>query len=230
MIAQVTLPELERTMAKTAARMYDRGFVSGHWGNISAISPDGGIVGTPNGVPLGDVGERDLVLMDRNGNKVGGRGKPFFELPMHLAAYRARPDVGAVVHAHPVAATTFASVGLPIDGRFSAEFTFMTGGLVPVVPFALPGSESLNNNLLPYFEKHDVVLLEKHGILAWACSPATAFSLIEQVEEIAKILLASNSAGQIRPLPEEVVGLIGESRTRAGYGPAGRERKAGGAR
>jgi len=224
MTSRVTLPELERTIAKVAARMYDRGFVSGHWGNISAMTSDGSILCTPNGVPLCDVGEKDLVLMDRNGNKLGGNGKPCFEFPMHLAVYRARPDVGAVVHAHPVASTTFAAAGLPIDGRFSAEFQFMTGGVVPLVPFAMPGSQTLNDNLAQVLQKYDVALLEKHGVLAWACAPATAFSLIEQTDEIARILINSASVGKISPLSPEITALIDDSRTRAGFGPAGRDR------
>ena len=225
MIPSVTRPELERQISKTASRMYDRGLVSGSWGNITAIGPDNTILGTPNGVCLGDVSEKDLVVMDRNGKRIGGTGKPFFELPMHMAVYRARPDVGAVVHAHPVAATTFASAGLDIDGRFSPEFTFITGGVVPVVPFSMPGSETQNNKLAEYLEKYDVVMLEKHGILAWACGPATALMLVEQVEEIARILLNSNQVGPISPMSMEEVTLVNDARTRAGFGPAGRESK-----
>jgi L-fuculose-phosphate aldolase len=225
MNARVTLPELERNVARVAARMYERGYVSGHWGNITALTSDGTILGTPNGVPLCDVTEKDLVLMDRTGGKIAGRGKPFWELPMHLAVYRARPDVGAIVHAHPVATTTFAAANKPIDGRFSAEFTFMTGGLIPVVPFAMPGSETLNNNLLEFVEKHDIVLLGSHGVMAWADSPVKAFALIDQVEEIARILINSASVGQIKPLSEEYFGLISDARLKAGFGPAGRDQK-----
>lgn len=224
MIPTATRPEIERAIARTAVRMYERGFVSGHWGNITAIAPDGSVLGTPNGVCLGDVGEKDLVQMDRNGNRTGGNGRPFFEIPMHIAVYRARPDVGAVVHAHPVAATTLASAGLEIDGRFSPEFTFVTGGVVPVVPFAMPGSETQNNLLADYLEQYDVVMLEKHGILAWGRTPSAAFMLVEQVEEIARILISSNQVGKITPMPMEIVGLIADARTRAGFGPAGRER------
>jgi len=225
MIPSVTLAEIERLITRAAGRMYDRGLVSGHWGNITAITPDGSLLGTPQGLCLKDVTAGDLVQMDRNGVKIGGRGRPFFEIAMHIAVYRERPDIGAVVHAHPPAATTFACAGLPIDGRFSPEFTFMTGGVVPVVPFAMPGSRTLDNNLAPFFEKHDAVMLENHGILAWGPCPVTALMLIEQVEEIARIMLNSNQVGKISPLPEEVVGLIVDARTRAGRGPAGRERK-----
>lgn len=224
MTSRVTLPELERTITKVASRMYDRGVVAGHWGNISAVTSDGSILATPDWTPLCDVGEKDLLLLDRNGGKLSGNGKPFFELPMHLAVYRGRPDVGAVVHAHPPAATTFAAAGVPIDGRFSPEFTFMTGGVVPVVPFAMPGSETLSANISACLQKYDVVLLEKHGILAWACSPVTAFALIEQVEEIARVLMNSASVGKIEPLQPEITKLIEDARTRAGLGPAGRDR------
>jgi len=225
MTPRVTVPEIERTIARVASRMAGRCFVSGHWGNITAMTPDGSILATPDWMPLGDVGEKDLIRVDRAGAKLSGNGRPFFELPMHLAVYRGRPDVGAVVHAHPPAATAFAAAGQAIDGRFSPEFTFMTGGMVPVVPFAMPGSETLSQNIAACIQEYDVVLLEKHGILAWACSPVTAFGLIEQVEEIAGILLKSSAVGKIDPLPPEIVKLIEDSRMKAGLGRTGRDRK-----
>ncbi len=225
MTPRVTLPEIERTITKVASRMHSRGFVAGHWGNITAMTPDGSILATPDWMPLCDVGEKDLIQVDRTGLKLAGNGRPFFELPMHLAVYRGRPDAGAVVHAHPPATTAFAAAARAIDGRFSPEFTFMTGGIVPVVPFAMPGSETLSASIAAFLQEYDVVLLEKHGILAWACSPVTAFALVEQVEEIAGVLLKSAATGKIEPLQPEVIALIDDARTRAGLGSAGRCRK-----
>jgi len=225
MSSRVTLPELERTITRVATRMYSSHMVAGHWGNVTAVADDGTILATPDWMSLGDVGERDLIRVDRSGQKLSGNGRPFFELPMHMAVYRGRPDAGAVVHAHPRVASTFAAANTAIDGRFSPEFTFMTGGIVPVVSFAMPGTETLSVNLSACLQQYDVVLLEKHGILAWACSPVTALALIEQVEEIATILMNSSSVGKIEPLKPEILRLIEESRTRAGLGPSGRDRK-----
>jgi L-fuculose-phosphate aldolase len=224
MNAQVTLPELQRRMVGVARALHTRAWVANHEGNATALTADGRLLATPGGASLGDVREGDLLLLDRFGRKVSGAGEPFAELPMHLAVFRGRPDVGAVVHAHPPVATAFACAGLPVEARFLPEFIVEIGGIVPLVPFALPGSEALAQGLADFLEPFDAVLLANHGVLAWGPDLATALRRIEHVEAAATILRDARALGGAQPLPDELVLLLEDARTQAGLGPSGRAR------
>jgi len=224
MNSALTLPELQREVIRVARALHARGFVANHEGNVTVLTADGKVLATPTAMSKGDLRESDLVLLDRAGRRLQGARKPFSELPMHLAVYQNRPDVGAVVHAHPPGATAFAAVRRPIEAFFLPEFVVSIGGRVPVVPFAMPGTETLNQALLPYLEPYDVVLLASHGVLAWGPDPATALLRVEHAEAAARVLLDAAALGTPEPLPDEVVRLLLDARTRAGLGPAGRSR------
>jgi L-fuculose-phosphate aldolase len=224
MNARVTLPELQREVVRVSHALHARGWVANHEGNVTALTAEGKVLATPTAMSKADVREADLLLLDRFGQKVQGARKPFGELPMHLAVYTTRPDVGAVVHAHPPASTAFAVAGRPIEALFLPEFIVSIGGTVPVVPFALPGSEALNGLLQPFLEPFDVVLLGSHGVLAWGPDLATALLRIEHCEEAANLVLNTGRLGGANPLPDEMVRLLLDSRTKAGLGPSGRAR------
>jgi L-fuculose-phosphate aldolase len=224
MNAPVTLPELQREVVRVSRALHARGWVANHEGNVTALTADGKILSTPTATSKADVREADLVVTDRAGRRLQGARKAPGELPMHLAVYQSRDDAGAVVHAHPPAATAFAVTGRPLEAFFLPEFVVSIGGVVPVVPFAMPGSEALNQALLPFLEPYDVVLLGSHGVLAWGPDPATALLRIEHAEEAAQILLNCDRLGGARPLPDPVIRLLLDSRTKAGLGPSGRAR------
>ncbi len=221
---QTTLPELMREVVRVCRALHARGFVANHEGNVTALTSDGRILATPTSMSKADVRESDLLLLDRHGRRIQGHRKAFSELPMHLAVYRARQDVRAVVHAHPPHATAYAAVGRPIEAPFLPEFVVSIGGVVPLVPFALPGSEALSQNLAPFLEPYDVVLLANHGVLAWGPDLTTALLRVEHCEEAAQVLLLCERLGQARPIPEPLLAQLYEARTRAGLGPAGRAR------
>jgi L-fuculose-phosphate aldolase len=224
MNAQVTLPELRREVVRVCHALHARGWVANHEGNVTALTADGKVLATPSAASKADVREADLLLLDRAGQVLQGAGKPFGELPMHLAVYPSRPDVGAVVHAHPPASTAFAVAGRPVEALFLPEFIVGIGGTVPVVPFALPGSEALSGQLQPFLEPFDVVLLGSHGVLAWGRDPATALRRIEHCEEAARTLLDVERLGGAKSLPDPVVRMLLDLRTKSGLGPSGRAR------
>jgi len=224
MNAQVTLPELQRRMVAIGRSLHGRAWVAGCEGNATVLTADGRLLATPGGASLGDVREGDLLLLDRFGRKVQGAGEPFAELPMHLAVYRGRADVGAVVHAHPPVASAFAAAGLSVEARFLAEFVVALGGVVPLVPFALPGSEASAQGLADFLEPFDAVLLAGNGVLAWGPDLSTAHRRIERVEAAATILREARALGGPNALPDEVVALLLDARTNAGLGPSGRAR------
>lgn len=224
---QTTLPELEREVVRVCRALHSRGFVANHEGNVTALTPDGRILATPTAMSKGDIREADLLLLDRHGRRIQGHRKPFSEVAMHLAVYRARPDARAVVHAHPPHATAFAAVGRPVEAPFLPEFVVSIGGRVPLAPFALPGSEALNQALAPFLDEFDVVLLANHGVLAWGPDLTTALLRVEHCEEAAHVLILSERLGPPRPIPEPLHAQLLDARTRAGLGPAGRARSPG---
>jgi L-fuculose-phosphate aldolase len=224
MNARVTLPELERDVVRVARAIHGRGWAAHYEGNITALTADGRILATPGSMSLGDVRESDLLLLDRFGRKVSGSREAFNELPMHLSVYPGRDDVGAVVHGHPPASTAFAVAGLAIEAQFLPEFVVSIGGIVPVVPFGLPGSEALNGAIRPFLERFDVVLLKNHGVLAWGPDPDAALLRMEHVEAAARILLEVRALGGATPLSPEVIQVLVDDRSRAGLGPSGRAR------
>jgi L-fuculose-phosphate aldolase len=217
-----TVTELRREVARACHLLYERGFVANHEGNITCLTPDGHIIATPTAMSKMDVQEQDLLMLDRFGRKLSGTRKPFSEISMHLAVYRARPDVGAVVHAHPPFSTAFAVVGKAIEAFFLPEFVVSMGGKVPLVPFALPGSETLVKEMEPYLQDYDCLLLQNHGVIAYAGDIRTAVLRLEHCEEAAKVLFLARFLGEPIPIPEPLVHNLLDARTKAGLGPLGR--------
>src|SRR5262249_56633146 len=120
-----------------ARRVHERGWIANHEGNLTLRRAEGRILATPTATSKAAVTAERLILVDGNGRVVGGRGKPFSELGLHLAVYAARPDVNAVIHAHPPVATGFAVAGVPLAAPVLAEAVVSLGSIV-TVPFAAP--------------------------------------------------------------------------------------------
>ena len=156
-------------VAETARALHAAGWCANHDGNVSAR--DGArLVATPTATSKRLVGEKDLIEVDARGQVVG-HGKVFGEIGLHLVVYERRPDVGAVVHAHPPCATAIAcSSGPPdrhpIDRPFIAEALVSLGPKIPKLPYAQPG-DAARAALAPWCELVDAVLLGGHGVIAW---------------------------------------------------------------
>jgi L-fuculose-phosphate aldolase len=208
--------DLRETVADYARRLHARGWVANHDGNITAR--DGArFVVTPTATSKAMVRADALVIVDGNGTKVSGRGKPFSELGLHLTVYQARPDVNAVVHAHPPTATGFAVAGVPLDQAFLAEAVVSLGRGVPTVPFAAPGPAACAA-LSAYCQDYDAVLLSGHGVIAWGPDVETAYLRLELVEHLARIALVARQLGGVQPLPSEAMPALLQARAQAGLG------------
>jgi L-fuculose-phosphate aldolase len=203
-------------VAEYAQRLHARGWVANHDGNVS-IRDGSRFLATPTATSKATVRADGLVVVDDAGKQVGGRGKPFSEMGLHLCVYRERPDVQAVIHAHPPTATGFAVAGVPLDEAFMAEAVVSLGPGVPTVPFATPGADAARA-LAPYVGDHDAVLLGSHGVLAWGPDLETAYLRLELVEHLAKIALVARQLGGVRPLPASVMPVLLEARAKAGLG------------
>ncbi len=206
-------------VAEYAQRLHARGWVANHDGNVSVRDGHGRYLATPTATSKAAVRADGLVIVDDAGTKVGGRGKPFSEIGLHLTVFANRSDVNAVVHAHPPTATGFAVAGVPLDEAFLAEAVVSLGPGVPTVPFAAPGPDACRA-LAAYVGGHDAVLLGGHGVLSWGPDLETAYLRMELVEHLARIALVARQLGGVRPLPSALLPKLLESRAKAGLGAA----------
>jgi len=208
-----------RTEVSAASRhLHAAGWVANHDGNVSARDGQRFIC-TPTGTSKRLIQERDLIEVDAKG-VVHGQGKAFGEIGLHLAIYERRPDVGAVVHAHPPYATAIASSrGNPIEQPFIAEALVSLGAKIPKLAYAQPG-QAAKDALAPWCELVDVVLLGNHGVIAWGKDCETALLRLELAEHLAKIAVAAAALGGVEALPECAIHPLLAARAKAGLGRA----------
>lgn len=217
----MTAPRSARAeLARVAQALHARGWVANHDGNVSLRQDGGRFLATPTATSKADVTERTLIEVDAGGKVVGGPGKPFGELGLHLAVYERRPDVHAVVHAHPPHATALAVAGSPaLEQPFLAEAVVSLGPRVPTVPAAPPGAPA-RDALLRFVTEFDAVLIGNHGAMAWGRTLEQAYLRLELVEHLARVAILAAPLGGVRPLPDEVIGPLLAARARAGLGAA----------
>lgn len=196
--------EAERAlMCAVGKLLYDRGYVAANDGNLSMkVEPDRLLV-TPSGVSKGRLTPDMLLVTDLEGNVLEGNRHPSSETKMHLAVYRGRPDVGAVVHAHPPVSTAFAVCRRGMETPYLSEL--VTGlGAVPCTPsFAMLSTDEVPRSVEPYLADHCAVLLANHGALTWGEDLWEAFDRMETVEHTAKILLNARLLGDPVALTQE---------------------------
>jgi L-fuculose-phosphate aldolase len=203
--------------------LYERGLIAGQDGNVSARIDAEHVLVTPAGASKGAVGVRDLVVLTTGGERVAGDRPPSSEVGMHLRVYQRRPDVAAVVHAHPPVATAFAVAGEGFVADVLPEIIFQLGR-VPLVPYAPPGTSAVADGLEPFLATHDAFLLANHGATTIGPSLLVAHQRMESLEHAARILLAARQLGRVNELtPAEAAALLA-ARERA---TAGRARQAG---
>jgi len=190
-------------LVRFGVRLHERGFVSATDGNLSARLSDGGFLTTPSGLPKLELTDSSLVRLDPDGAAVGS-GKPSSEWPMHEAIYRSRPDVGAVVHAHPPFATALACAGMSLDSPVLSE-VILSLGEVPLIPFALPSTRDLARQVARGLGSRSAALLANHGAVTVGDTPRSAYYRMETLEQAAQIHLYTQVLGGARPLPRESV-------------------------
>lgn len=209
-------------LAVAARELHARGWVANHDGNLT-VRDGSGYLATPTATSKRVIAERDVLTLDAAG-KVIGSGKVFGELGLHLAVYQRRPDVGAVVHAHPPHATAIACAAggvadHPIARPFIAEAVVSLGPIIPRIAFAPPGDAAVRA-LAPWCETVDAVVLGGHGVLAWGADLEQAYLRLELVEHLARIALAAVPLGGVRPLPDDAIAPLLAARAKAGLGRA----------
>ncbi len=208
---------LQNEIVKYSQKLDQKGYGANHDGNISAKLDDT-LLATPTAVSKGNVNADMIITLDHDGNKIAGIGKSFSEMKLHLAAYETREDAKAVVHAHPPFSTARGLAGLELIPNIP-EAIVSIGDVVPVLPFAMPGSTESIDAIKQAFQAHDVVMIAGNGVLAVGDSVEQAYLRLELVEHLAKIQFYANQMGSpITLLPEDIDKLL-EKRAAAGLGP-----------
>jgi L-fuculose-phosphate aldolase len=136
-----------------------------------------------------------FVVVDYDGRKLSGDRDASSELPMHLEVYRNRPDVHAVVHAHPPLATGFAVAGIPLTRAVLAE-VITTLGSVPIAEYGTPSTAELPEAVRKYIKAHDGMLLANHGAVTCGPTVMAAYYKMETIEHFAKISLVARLLGR----------------------------------
>lgn len=204
---------VRRQLVDICRHLYDRFYLVATDGNVSVRLDENRLLTTPSGANKGFLAPEDLVLTDMDGQAVGG-GKPSSELAMHLMVYRLRPDVGSVVHAHPRAATAFASAGVPLDSCLMTE-SICGLGQVPLAPLGMPSTPELAESIRDLVPRTQTILLRSHGVIAYGADLMAAYNAMEGVEQFAQVqlrVLALGGGSVEARKSEQLLAL------RAGYG------------
>ncbi len=201
--------QLRADIVEVGRRMYARGYTASNDGNISVRLDDRRLLMTPKSVCKGFMEPSMMCITDLDGQKLAGDRDPSSEMQMHLEVYRQRPDVNAVVHAHPPVATAFAVAGIPLDRAVLAEVV-TTLGSVPIAEYATPSTSELPEAVRKYVKVHDGMLLANHGALTLGADLFSAYYKMETIEHFANISFVARMLGGERLLSrDEVLRLQG---------------------
>jgi L-fuculose-phosphate aldolase len=206
---------IRREIVTVCRRLWERGLIAGPDGNVSVRLASDRILVTPAGMSKVDVEADDLVEVRGDGSHVSGTRRASSELAVHLRIYARRPDVGAVVHAHPPVATGFAVAGEGFASSVLPEVILQVGW-VPLVPYDTPGTEALAQRFDPFIASHDAFLMANHGAVTAGPSLTIAHQRMESLEHTARILLTSRLLGRVNELSADQVAALVAARERAG--------------
>lgn len=205
--------DLRRQLTRFSRWMHRLGFAPGTAGNLSVRLDSGRILATPTGCSKALLRPRDMVIVDYNGRLLAGARNVTSEIGMHLAVYRAREDVNAVVHAHPPVATGFACCGLALDAPMCAEL-IMTLGSIPLAPYATTGTDEVGASLEPWLRDHDAILMANHGLVTYGRDLLDAFMKMETCEHFAQVSLTADQLGCRKLIEEDSLNKLLEARAR----------------
>jgi len=205
----------KKDMMEAGRRLYEKGLVASADGNISVRVAPNEILATTAGVCKGLLSSEHIVQVDLQGKRVGGKGEPSSELKMHLLIYRERPDVKAVVHAHPPVSTGFAVAGIPLAQCILPEVVVSLGS-VPIAAYGTPSTDEVCDAILPIVGRANAFLLANHGVVTLGEDVFQAYYRMETVEHFAKILLTARMLGNVNVLTRDQVEKLIDLRKKSG--------------
>ena len=186
--------KLKEQICEIGRRVYNKGFAAANDGNITVRLSDREFLCTPTMVSKGFLKPDDICKVDAEGKQLAGKKRRTSEVLLHLAVYKHRPDVHAVVHAHPPTATGFAVAGIPLTRAVLAEVV-TTLGSIPIAEYGTPSTEELPEAVRKYIKAHDGLLLANHGAVTCGADVMSAYYKMETIEHFAKISLVARLLG-----------------------------------
>ena len=209
------LQDLRQDIVDIGKLVFQKGWVAANDGNISIRLDENRILCTPTGICKGMMQQHDLIVCDYEGNKLEGCRERTSEMAMHVTMFRMRPDVHAIVHAHPPVATGFAAARRPLNLALLPEVVIGLGS-VPLADYGLPGTPALTEGMIPYIDKYDAILMANHGAVTYGSDVHQAYFRMETVEHFARITLVAELLGGAKPLPRLEVRRLFDARGRYG--------------
>lgn len=213
--------EIKKEMCEIGKRVYGRGMVAANDGNFSVKLNENEFLCTPTGVSKGFMTPEYICKVDAKGNVIEANEgfKPSSEIKMHMRVYEERADVNAVVHAHPMYATTFAVSGMALTKPIMPE-AVLSLGTVPLAKYGTPSTMEIPDAVSEYLQYYDAVLLENHGALTYSDSLLAAYHKMESLEFYARLLYQSMMLGGPKVLTKDQVQTLYSMRS--SYGLTGR--------
>jgi L-fuculose-phosphate aldolase len=200
-------------IVETMERIYSRNMTTTSGGNISIRDENGTKWITPARVDKGSLRRQDVVCMGKDGT-CEGLHPPSSENPFHLSVYAARPDIGAIIHAHPGALVSFSICGQVPNTRLFPE-SWNICGKVAFAPYAIPGSKQLGERIAEAFASEDepnCVILENHGVVVGGGDLSEAFQRFETLEFTAQTIINARQLGEVHYLGDEQIELANSGR------------------
>ncbi len=209
--------EIKKQICEIGKRIYNRNMVAANDGNISVKLNDNEFLCTPTLVSKGFMTPDYICKIDKDGKILHANPgfKPSSEIKMHLRVYQHRPDVNAVVHAHPTYATSFAIAGIPLTQPIMPEAVIALG-CVPIAEYGTPSTNEIPDAVEKYLQYYDAVLLESHGALTYSDSLLAAYHKMESVEFYAELLFKSRLLGGPKEFSKDQVEKLYEIRRQFG--------------
>jgi L-fuculose-phosphate aldolase len=193
----------KQTVVEAGLRMVEQGLTVGTWGNISVRDSETGLMYiSPSAIDYEDVRLEDIVVLNDELEVVDGSARPSIEKRMHLAVYRAREDVNAVIHTHPLYSSVLGVNGMPLPG-ISEDFVQIVGDRIICSEYALPGTQELAESVVAGLDNRNAVLLPSHGTLCVGKDMDHAFKVCHVVEKTAHIYILARSIGTPNVISEE---------------------------
>ena len=198
--------DLRIYICEIGRRLYEKSYISGTGGNISVRFDINRFLITPSKCNKGFLQPDEIVIINDSGHEITRGQTASSEKLVHLQLYKALPEINAVIHAHPPAATAFAVAGLDIDCSYSPETMVFLGMKVPLVPYETPSTQALPDGFNPYINsKTRAYLMQNHGPVTIAKNLDMAYNNMETLELYAKTMMYANVIGTAKPIPPEKI-------------------------
>jgi L-fuculose-phosphate aldolase len=209
--AEMTELQLRNELVETGRLLYEKGLIVANEGNISVRLDAQTLLATPSGLCKGRLHPDDLVKIRCDGTPLSNHRPVSSEIKMHLAVYAERPDVQAVIHAHPPACLSLMLAGFGLDQPILAESVVLMGR-VPTAPYARPSTSAVPESIRPFIHSTDFILLDRHGSLTVGSTLWEAFQKQEMMEHTAKIYRDALLLGEVKLLPPEEITALNDLR------------------